>query len=139
MGLFKSLREISAMGNELQRGLPPVEDRLAGALTTMQESQALMASLTEATTVEAELRAGGNRATATVTAASAGIGMVNMAAVMEVQLLVQVAGRPPAPATVRAAVPMHLQHKVTPGAQVPVLVSPDGTKVAIDSAALSVA
>lgn len=139
MGLFKSLRELSSVSNELQRDLPPMEDRVAGAMVAMQESQALLGALTEASSVELELRAGGLRATAVVTAVSAGIGVVNMANVVEVQLVVQVPGRPPTPATVRAAVPMHLQHKVTPGAQVPVLVSQDASQVAIDSMALSVA
>lgn len=139
MGLFRSIREISSMSNELQRNLPPMEDRLAGAVSALEGSQALMASITEATTVEAELRAGGTRATAVVSAVRAGHGMVNMAAVLEVDLVVQLPGRPPMPATVHAAVAMHLQHKVSVGAQVQVLVSPDGSRVAIDSAGLSVA
>ncbi len=137
MGLFKSLRELSTVSHELDRSMPPLEDRVAGAMASMQASQALLGALTEASTLEVELRAGGLRATAVVTAVSAGIGMVNMATVVEVQLVVQVPGRPPTPATVRAAVPMHLQHKVTPGAQVPVLVSSDTTQVAIDSVGLN--
>jgi hypothetical protein len=137
MGFFKSLREVSSVAKEIDRAAPPMADRMSGAMAAMQSSQALMANLTEASTVEAELRANGIRATATVASVGAGQAMVNMASVMTLDLLVQAPGRPPMPATVSAAVPQHLLHKVSAGSQVPVLMDPTGSRVALDTVALS--
>ena len=137
MGLFKSVRELTSVAKEIQRDQPPVADQMANAMATMQASQAMMANLAEASTLEAELRATGTPATATVASVAAGSATVNMASVMTLELVVQAPGRPPMPATVSATVPQHLLHKVTVGAQVPVLVDPSGARVALDSVALS--
>jgi hypothetical protein len=139
MGFLKSVRALSAMGKEIERTQPPMADRLAGAMSTIEQSQALMASLTEATTLEAGLRARGGSATAVVTAVTGGHGAVDMAPILEFDLVVQAPGRTPTPARVRAPISQHLLYKVVPGAQVPVLVDPASPRVALDTAALGAA
>lgn len=138
MGMFKSMRELSKMGKEMQANQPPMAEQMAGALAGIQQGQATMAALADAANLEQELRANGTTATGIVTAVSSGAAMVNMSPVLDIEVLVQAPGRPPMPATMRSVVPQHLLHKVTVGASLPLLAEVGGTRVVLDSARLSV-
>lgn len=137
MGLFKSLRDITAASAEIQRNQPPAAERMAGAIASLQGMQSTLAELSAATQLETELRASGVRATGLVTAVRGGAGEVNGAPILDVDVLVQVEGQVPRPATVRATVPVHLVHRVTPGAQVPVLTDAATGRTALDGLALA--
>lgn len=137
MGMFKSMRDLSKMGKEIQASQPPMADRMAGALAGIQQSQATMAALADAANLEHELRAGGTPATGIVTAVTGGSTMVNMSPVLDIEVLVQAPGRPPMPATLCSVVPQHLLHKVTVGAHLPLLAEVGGTRVVLDSARLA--
>jgi hypothetical protein len=139
MGMFKSVRDLSKMSKEIQASQPPMQERTAGMVAAMQQSQQMMAALTEAAQLEQELRAGGGTANGIVTTVAASGASVNLSPVLEIEVLVQAPGRPPMPATMRAAVPQHLLHKVTVGATIPLLVEVNGPRVALDSARLAVA
>jgi hypothetical protein len=136
MGFFKSIRDLTAVANEVQRTQPPAQERLAGAMASIKDLTATMGAIDDTTRLETELRATGMTATAIVASVSDALGAVNGAPLLELGLTVQVPGLPPRPATVRAVVPGIVVHKVLAGSTVPVLVSPSGDQVALDSAAL---
>src|SRR5690606_3450650 len=96
-----------------------------------------MAQLDGAMALEAELRAGGERAVGLVTGVRGGLGTVAGSSVLEVDVVVQAPGRPAVPATLRSAVPPHLLHRVVPGAQLPLLTDPPTGRAVLDSAALA--
>lgn len=138
MGMFKSMRELSKLGKEIQASQPPMAERTANALAGIQQSQAMMASLADTAQLEQELRAGGLAAEGLVTTVSSGGAMINMSPVLDIEVLVRAPGRPPMPATMRSVVPQHLLHKVAVGATIPLLVEVDGSRAVIDSARLAV-
>lgn len=137
MGLFKSMRDLTKAANDIERTNPSVSDQMAAAVTSIQHAQAAMASLADASALEAELRASGVPATGTVAAVTGDQGYLNGSPILLLELTAQVAGRPLVPATTRAAVPVHLVHRVSVGATVPLLADATATRFTLDLVALA--
>jgi hypothetical protein len=117
MGMFKSMRDLQKQANEMNKNWD-VGAQLADAQTTMQNAQAMMAQQTAA----ANLAATGLDGTATISAVRQGGGMVNYQPILEIDLTVLAAGRPPLPVTVTQPVEQMFLAKAQPGSTVAVKV-----------------
>lgn len=137
MGFFKSLREVTTIAADIQRQQPPAEERMAGAIASLQGMHSTLAELSATTQLETELRATGVRARGMVTAVRGDTGEINGAPILDIDVLVQVEGQVPRPATLRATVPVHLVHRVAAGSQVPVLTDPATGRTALDGLTLA--
>jgi membrane protease subunit (stomatin/prohibitin family) len=122
MGFFKSLRQLNKQAKEIDRNAGPMDQRMAGALASMQQANALMAQQTAA------FQAAADPAAVTGSAqilASRDTGMrMNLDPTLQLDLLVTLPGQPPYPATVTATVSMAHLGRVQPGGVVTVRVDP---------------
>ena len=139
MGLFKDLRNVTGMAREIQRQAPPMEDRLTGAMASLQQVQGTIGALSDQALAEVELRSSGVRATGTCTAVRSGLGEVNGCPILEVDVVVMADGHPPRPTTLRTAIQLHSVHRVAVGTALPLLTDPVTGRTALDSAALAAA
>lgn len=129
MGFLKDLSTVSRMGREVQRQMD-VPAQLAGAQAAMASANATMAAMTARATSTAAVN--GTPGTATVITVRRTGQVINMAHVVELELLVRVPGRLPAPVTITEIVdPLYLVHAV-PGAALPVRVGDLTTDVFVD-------
>ena len=119
MGFFKSLHELNKQGNEISKNWD-VGAQLADAQSSMAGAQAMMAQQTDA----ANLATAGLDGTATINAVRQGGGMVNYQPILELDLLVMAAGRPPMPITVSQVVEQFYLGKAQVGNRVPVKIDP---------------
>src|SRR5690242_13466333 len=95
MGFFGSVRQLQKQAKEIDRTWDPAA-QMAQGMERMQQATQMMAQQTAA----ANAAAHGIEATATVTAIRQGGGMVNMMPVIDIELTVMPADRPPYPAVV---------------------------------------
>lgn len=117
MGLFKSMRDLQKQANEINKNWD-VGAQLAGAQASMQNAQAMMAQQTAA----ANLAASGLDGVATITGVRQQGGMINFQPILELDLTVAAAGRPPMPVSVTQPVEQVFLTKAQPGAKVAVKV-----------------
>jgi expansin (peptidoglycan-binding protein) len=117
MGLFKSMRDLQKQANEINKNWD-VGAQLADAQTSMQNAQAMMAQQTAA----ANLAATGLDGVATITGVRQQGGMVNFQPILELDLTVAAAGRPPMPVSVTQPVEQVFLTRAQPGAKVAVKV-----------------
>jgi expansin (peptidoglycan-binding protein) len=119
MGFFKSMKDLSQQANEINKNWD-VGAQLADAQASMQNAQAMMAQQTAA----ANLAATGLDGVATITGVRQSGGMVNFQPILELDLTVAAAGRPPLPVTVSQPVEQIFLAKAQPGGKVAVKVDP---------------
>lgn len=119
MGFFKSMVDLQKQANEINKNWD-VGAQLADAQASMQNAQAMMAQQTAA----ANLAATGLDGVATITGVRQQGGMVNFQPILELDLTVAAAGRPPMPVTVAQPVEQVFLTKAQPGAKVAVKVDP---------------
>lgn len=117
MGFFKSMVDLSKQAREIQGTWDPGA-QLENAQASMQNAQAMMAQQTAA----ANLAATGLDGVATITGVRQGGGMINFQPILDVDLTVVAAGRPPIPVTVSGPVEQIFLTKAQPGAKVAVKV-----------------
>lgn len=122
MGVFKSMRQLTKQAKEIDRNSPPMEQRMAGALASMQQANAVMAQQTAAFQAAADPAAVLGSAQIL---ASRDTGMrMNLDPTLQLDLLVTLPGQPPYPATVTSTISMAFIGRVQPGATVAVRVNP---------------
>lgn len=109
MGFFKDVRTLSKQGNEINRNRDMAAE-MAAASAAMTQANQFLADQAGATRL-----ASSPRATMQVLAARDTGTVVNMQAVLELDLLVQPEGGVPFPATVRQLVPSAGLGRVAPG------------------------
>lgn len=117
MGMFKAMRDLQKQGNEISKNWDPGQ-QMADGMERMKEAQAMMAQQTAA----ANLAATGLDGVATITAVRQTGAMVNFQPVLELDLTVVAAGRPPLPATLSQPVEQVFLTRAQPGAKVAVKV-----------------
>lgn len=117
MGLFKSMRDLQKQANEINKNWDPAA-QMAAAQTSMQNAQAMMAQQTAA----ANLAVSGLDGVATITGVRQQGGMINFQPILELDLTVAAAGRPPMPVSVTQPVEQVFLTKAQPGAKVAVKV-----------------
>ncbi len=117
MGFLKSMIDLQKQAGEISKTFDPAA-QMAQAQQQMAQAQAMMAQQTAA----ANIAATGLDGTATITAVRQTGAMVNFQPVLEVELTVSVAGRPPLPATVSGPVEQIYLTRAQPGGQVAVKV-----------------
>ncbi len=117
MGLFKSMVDLQKQANEINKNWDPAA-QMAAAQESMRGAQAMMAQQTAA----ANLAATGLDGTATITGVRQQGGMINFQPILELDLTVSAAGRPPIPVTVTQPVEQVFLTRAQPGAKVAVKV-----------------
>jgi len=117
MGMFKSMRDLQKQANEISKNSDPGQ-RMVEGMERMKEAQAMMAQQTAA----ANLAATGLDGIATITGVRQTGAMVNFQPVLELDLTVVAAGRPPLPATLSQPVEQVFLTRAQPGAKVAVKV-----------------
>jgi hypothetical protein len=134
MGLLKSMRDLNRQAKDIRAGWD------VGA--QLEEAQARMGAMNQilaAQTAAANLAIIGVDAVATIAAVRQRAGLVNMQALIELDLTVLPDGRPPYPVTVAQAVPMTHLAVARPGSTVHVKTDPnDPTIVWVDWASTPV-
>jgi hypothetical protein len=127
MGFFKDVRTLSKQGNEINRNRDMAAE-MAAASAAMTQANQFLADQAAATRLAAA-----PRASLQVLAARDTGTVVNMQAVLELDLLVQAEGGVPFPATVRQLVPSAALGRVVPGSVLTGRAEPaDPTTVWID-------
>ena len=122
MGIFKSLNQLNKQAKEIDKNSPPMEQRMSGALASMQQANALMAQQTAAFQAAADPAAVAGSAQILTTRDT---GMrLNLDPTLELDLLVTLPGQPPYPATVTSTISMAHLGRVQPGGVVAVRVNP---------------
>jgi hypothetical protein len=122
MGFFKSLNQLSKQAKEIDAAMPPMEQRMADAMTQMQQANAFMAQQTAAAQTAVDPAAVAGQAQVL---ASRDTGMrVNFNPTLELDLLVNLPGQPPYPVTTRSTVSQAHLGLVQPGSAVRVRVNP---------------
>ena len=130
MGFFKSIHEVQKQAKEIEKNWDPKAQR-ENAMSRLAQVQETMAEQTKA----ANIAATGLDASVTVAAARQTTAQVNFDPILELDLTVMAAGRPPYPATVRQIVPQLYLSKVQPGANLVAKVDPaDANAIWIDLA-----
>lgn len=117
MGMFKAVRQLQRQSNEINKNWD-VGAQLAQAQASMQGATAVMGQQTAA----AGIATTGLDGVATITAVRQTGALVNHQPMVELELLVTAAGRPPMPATVTEVVQMIHLPRAQPGAKVAVKV-----------------
>lgn len=119
MGFFTSLREINRQAEEIDRNFDPGA-QMRQSLAQMQQLRQQMAGQ-QAT---AHLATTGMPATATIISVRETGAYVNNLPNVELQLMVNAAGRPPYPATHTSLVPLTGIGQLRPGAEVAIHFDP---------------
>jgi hypothetical protein len=122
MGFFRSLHQVHKQAKEIDRAAGPMDQRMANALTSMQQANALMAQQTAAFQAAADPAAVTGSAQI-LASRDTGVRM-NLDPTLQLDLLVTVPGQPPYPATVTTTVSMAHIGRVQPGGVVAVRVNP---------------
>lgn len=117
MGMFKAMRDLQKQSNEINKNWD-VGAQLAQAQASMQGATAVMGQQTAA----AGIATTGLDGVATITAVRQTGGLVNNQPMLELDLLVMAAGRPPMPVTVSEVVQMIHLPRAQPGGKVAVKV-----------------
>jgi hypothetical protein len=102
MGFLRSLNQLTRQAKEIQAAAPPMDQRLAHAMASMQQASALMSQQTMAARSAASPASVAGEARV-LAARDTGL-LVDFVPVLELDLLVSVAGQPPYPVSIRAAV-----------------------------------
>ena len=123
MGIFKDLNTLKVQTKEIKKNAPPIKDRMADAMTRMQNANAMIVDQTASAT----LAATGITTRATVTIAAPTGVVINMQHVYHVDLLVFPAGDAPFPSVFEGPVAPHLMGLCTPGTNVSVSYDPANT------------
>jgi hypothetical protein len=118
MGFLKDVRTLTKQGHELQKNMD-VKAQMAQGMASMQAASAMMAQQTAA----AHLAVNGVAATATVTAVRPTGMELNMAPVVDIDLMVM-RGAIPMPVTHQEAVPTVYLARCQPGAALHVKYDP---------------
>jgi hypothetical protein len=124
MGFFKSMRDLTQMGKEIERNAPPPGQRLAEAQAKMAGLSEMMAAQTQQANTAMAAAASGVDMTATITGMRQ-VGTVNFDPMMEFELTVIPSGLPPYPATVRQTISQMQMVQLRPGASARVKVDPN--------------
>jgi hypothetical protein len=124
MGFFKSMRDLTQLGHEMEKTMPPAGQRLAEAQAKMASVNQMMAAQTQQANAAMAAAATGVDMTATITGMRQ-VGTVNFDLMMEFDLTVMPSGLPPYPATVRQTINQMQMVQVRPGASVRVKVDPN--------------
>lgn len=133
MGFFKSLNDVHKQAKALDKDFHPGQ-MMADGQAKMAAATAMMAEQTKA----ANAAAHGLDGTATVVAVRQTPTMINFQPLVEIDLTVLGAGRPPYPVTVQQVVDQVSLPRVQPGASLPVKIDPaDANAVWLDLARAS--
>jgi len=108
MGVFKSMRDLQKQAKEIERSMPPADDRMAAAQARMASVNQMLAAQTQAANAAVAAAAGtadaaAVRRTVTITGMRQ-IGMLNFDLLVEFDLTVLPDGLPPYPATTQQRV-----------------------------------
>ena len=108
MGVFKSMHELKKQAKEMERNSPPVGARLAAMQDRLADLNQMMATSTQAAANAASAAAAGASGLAercpVVIVGMRQVGSVNFDLLVEFDLTVAPAGRPPYPATIQQLV-----------------------------------
>ena len=119
MGLFGDLRRLQRQSNEISKSYDPAAQMRAG-MAQMQQIQQSM----QAQTDDLELLKTGTPGTATIIGLVDTGTRVNMQPMVRLDLLVEVAGRPPYPVTREVLLPLGASAQAGVGQRVSVMVHP---------------
>ena len=108
MGVFKSMHELKKQAKEIERNAPPVGARLAAMQDRMADLNQMMANQTQAAANAASAAAAGASGSAercpVVIVGMRQVGSINFDLLIEFDLTVAPARRPPYPATIQQLV-----------------------------------
>lgn len=119
MGFLRSMNELHKQAKEIDKDFHPGQ-MMADGKAKLAQAQEMMAQQTKA----ANMAANGLDGTATVVAVRQTPTMINFQPMVEVDLTVLAAGRPPYPVTVTQVVSQVTLPRLQPGASVAVKVDP---------------
>jgi hypothetical protein len=120
MGFFKDIHTVTKQAKEIERNQPPVKDRMADASARMAEANQFMQAQAAATTAATSAMVNGDPGTAQVVSVQQTAANINFEPVLNIELLVMQAGRPPRPVTIQTPVPQVCLPRVQPGASLSV-------------------
>jgi hypothetical protein len=124
MGIFKNMRELKQMGEQIEASMPPVGQRMADAQARMAGISQMMAQQTQAANAAMTAAANGVDMTATINGMRQ-VGTMNFDLMMEFDVTVTPDGLPPYPATVSQTITQMQLVQLRAGATVHAKVDPN--------------
>ncbi|HUD36548.1 MAG TPA: hypothetical protein VMR14_06610 [Streptosporangiaceae bacterium] len=128
MGMFKDMRNLQKMGNDMRANMPSPGEQMANAQQRMANAQQMMANQTAAATAAARLAQGLNDGTAircsAVVNSMQQVGMINFDLMIQFDLTLMQDGMPPRPATTQQTVSQMQIGQIRPGMTVDAAMDP---------------
>jgi hypothetical protein len=128
MGMFKDMRNLQKMGNEMRANMPSPAEQMANAQNRMANAQQMLANQTAAANAAVRLQQGladgtAIRATAVINSMNQ-VGMINFDLLIQFDLTIMQDGMPPRPATTQQAVSQMQIGQIRPGMSVDAAMDP---------------
>jgi len=119
MGMFKNLRDVKQMGEQMRAGMPSAGEQMANAQARMANASQFMAAQTQAATAaaaaaQAAANGTGIRTTVTISGMRQ-VGMINFDLLVAFDVTVTRDDMPPYPATTQQAVSQMQIGQIRPG------------------------
>jgi hypothetical protein len=129
MGMFKNLRDVRQMGEQMRANMPSPAEQMANAQQRMANAQQMMANQTAAASAAAAAAQGLADGTAikctAVINSMRQVGMINFDLLVQFDLTVMQDGMPPRPLTAQQSVSQMLIGRIQPGMSVDGAIAPD--------------
>jgi hypothetical protein len=119
MGMFKDMRNLQKMGNDMRANMPSPGQQMANAQQRMANAQQMLANQTAAANAAVRLQQGladgtAIRCTAVINSMNQ-VGMINFDLLIQFDLTLMQDGLPPRPATVQQSVSQMQIGQIKPG------------------------
>jgi len=119
MGMFKDMRNLQKMGNDMRANMPSPGEQMANAQQRMANAQQMLANQTAAANAAVRLQQGladatAIRCTAVINSMNQ-VGMINFDLLIQFDLTLMQDGLPPRPATVQQSVSQMQIGQIRPG------------------------
>jgi hypothetical protein len=126
--MFKDMRNLQKMGNEMRANMPSPAEQMANAQNRMANAQQMLANQTAAANAAVRLQQGladgtAIRATAVINSMNQ-VGMINFDLLIQFDLTIMQDGMPPRPATTQQAVSQMQIGQIRPGMSVDAAMDP---------------